>query len=95
MNYRPVPSENSVENPNSKDWSVDTIYQYEHFKSMAGLKPVYWINDKNDYKKIVSVLKGKYPSNAQDQLVWRDMIIGKAVYKTASKHIVNQLLRMN
>lgn len=36
-----------------KNWSVDMIYKYEHFKSMPYKDVVYWINSKEDILKVL------------------------------------------
>ena len=35
------------------NWSVTTIYNYQHFKSMPQKEVVYWINSKNDYITVI------------------------------------------
>lgn len=44
LNYNPV---------NSQKWNVETIYQYQHFKSMGDLVPVFWLNSKEDTKLVL------------------------------------------
>lgn len=44
----------NYDQPNSGDWSVDTIYKYQHFRSMPDENTVLWLNDK---KEVASVLK--------------------------------------
>jgi hypothetical protein len=94
VNYMPEPSKVSLINTFSNNWSVKTIYQYEHFKSMNGLKPVHWINNSNDYFKVVDVLKGKDLSVSRDQQKWKDRIIGEDLYKNASQNLVQELLNL-
>jgi hypothetical protein len=94
VNYRPEPSQISLENPNSKNWSVETIYQYEHFKSMAGLDAVYWITKKSDFKNIPDLIKNKNKEAEKDQMAWRNKVIGENVYKHASKQMVKELLSL-
>ena len=36
-----------------KKWSIKTIYNYQHFKSMPEKDVVYWINKKEDYTTII------------------------------------------
>jgi hypothetical protein len=36
------------------NWSVTTIYTFQHFKTMEGLDPVYWINSKEDWELLVN-----------------------------------------
>lgn len=37
-----------------RNWSVDMIYKYEHFKSMPYKDVVYWINSKEDILKVLN-----------------------------------------
>jgi hypothetical protein len=36
-----------------RNWSVKTIYNFQHFKSMPDKDVVYWINSKKDFTKII------------------------------------------
>jgi len=44
LNYNPVVSDK---------WSVQTIYKYQHFRSMPSKKAVYWINHASEIFKII------------------------------------------
>jgi len=37
------------------DWSVKTIYSFQHFKSMPSKDVVYWVNNKNDFLKQIEL----------------------------------------
>jgi len=95
VNYRPEPSEASLEIPYAKNWNVKTIYNYEHFKSMQGLDPVYWISCKEDFTKITDVVLNGAMSKAKDQNEWRNRIIGKDLYKHSSQRMVEELLNLS
>jgi len=44
-----------------KHWSVKTIYNFQHFKSMPKRDVVYWINSKEDYVEIIKkCIKNKH-----------------------------------
>ena len=38
----------------AKNWSVKTVYAFQHFRSMKSLKPVFWINSKEEYKDVLN-----------------------------------------
>ena len=77
---------------NAKNWSVDTIYKFQHFRSMGELNAVIWLNSKEE---IINVLnqtlelnnyKMKYEGDK-----WLNLI---ANYReSSSKKIVNHLLK--
>jgi len=94
VNYKPVPSAQSPKDNHTKNWSVKTIYQYEHFKSMQGLNPVYWINKKEDFKNILKIIQTKTHSNREDQLLWRHKIIGEQHFKNSSRLLVDELVNL-
>jgi hypothetical protein len=94
VNYMPNPSIASLEMPYAKNWSVKTIYQYEHFKSMEGLEPVYWINNEKEFEIIPKLITQKKPRKLRDQKIWRDKIIGKNLYKNASQKLVEELVKL-
>ena len=95
LNYMPEVEISTLEHINAKNWSIKTIYKYEHFRSMDGLKPVYWINARNDFKNIPLKIV-KYDEKEQaDQKKWRDKIIGEMLYKQASTNLVNELSKLN
>lgn len=35
-------------------WSVDTIYKYQHFRSMPSQKAVYWFNNKTEIPEVIT-----------------------------------------
>lgn len=94
INYMPKPSKLALQIPYAKNWSVKTIYQYQHFKSIGDLKPVYWINKAEDFKKIPEILNQKNRTEQNDQKLWRDKIIGENIYKDASKKLLEELLNL-
>ena len=94
VNHMPKPSEDITRIPNSKNWSVENIYKYEHFKSMEGLTPVHWINSTEDYLKIIEIIKSKDPKIERDQRTWRNRIIGEHIFENSSNLIVDELLSL-
>ncbi|GAB1309275.1 hypothetical protein KH5_19580 [Urechidicola sp. KH5] len=50
FNYNPVKNDK---------WKVEKIYEYQHFRSMGNLKPVIWLNRKEDIKNtLIQVMQG-------------------------------------
>jgi len=71
-----------------KDWSVKTIYQFQHFKSMPNRNAVIWLNNK---KEIVDKITFE-ESNNLDMIQWKEIVIGD--YKNASGKI-QQTIKVN
>ncbi|WP_396187066.1 hypothetical protein [Flavobacterium sp.] len=69
------------ENKTVKDWSVKTIYQFQHFKSMPNKEAVIWLNNKAE---IVEKLTKQNDQITSMQL-WKKIVIGD--YNEASKRI--------
>lgn len=69
------------------NWTVDTIYRFQHFKSMPDEDAVIWINSKAEMasKITTGIATGMNPK----MNVWVDSIIGD--YKNASEKIKAQL----
>jgi hypothetical protein len=78
LNYNPVPS---------KEWNIDTIYQFQHFKSMGRLHPVLWLNSKEEIPNILNCI---FDNPMIDNIQWIDII---AEFRAeASLNIANTLL---
>lgn len=61
------------EEQNEVNWSVNTIYQFQHFRSMPDKKAVFWLDEKADILKIIK----SYPDFNFDQMKrWSEIIIG-------------------
>ena len=75
---------------NGVNWSVDEVYQYQHFRSMQGLNAVVWINSSDD---IIDVLKQIKEGTilAEDKEAWFAKIV-KQPYEENSKLIAKSLL---
>jgi hypothetical protein len=78
--------------PHAKNWSVKTIYEFQHFKSMGTLQPVFWLNSK---KSIIDVLNKAFDADENSKEVkdgqkWLDLVANKR--KEASFNIVNLLI---
>lgn len=61
------------ENP---DWSVDTVYQFQHFRTMQGLEPVGWINNVSDIVPLVMQSVEDPSSVGRDRKLWMERVAG-------------------
>ena len=81
LNYNPVISNH---------WSVETVYNFQHFRSMKGLDAVGWINSSEEIKsKLMQILEGKL-NIAPDKLKWMQIINRKPINK-CSQLIANEI----
>ena len=71
----------------NKEWSVNTIYQFQHFRSMPDKKCVIWWNKKSELSHIIEKDMKSYSSTAVTN--WLVKVIGDK--KNASKNISNVL----
>ena len=71
----------------NKEWSVNTIYQFQHFRSMPNKNCVIWWNEKNELSHIIEKDMKSYSSTAVKK--WLVKVIGDK--KNASKNISNVL----
>ncbi len=95
LNYRPDHKQYTELTPRKEKWNIQTIYKYEHFKSMQNLNPVFWINQISDFSKIMNKIN-KFDKNVKrDQKLWRDKIIGESLYKNASQNLTNTIKKLN
>ncbi len=70
-------------NKTVNDWSVKTIYNYQHFRSMPDSDAVIWLNAKEE---IVSKITFQKKCKAS-MLEWKDLVLGD--YKNSSRDIQN------
>jgi hypothetical protein len=73
------------------NWSVEKVYNFQHFRSMGKLDAVGWFNNKEEIKeKIITGLN--YPDTiAKDKKAWMEVIVNHPLEDNA-KLIANQLL---
>lgn len=69
------------ENKNVKDWSVKTIYQYQHFRSMPSNNTVIWLNSKEEIVEKITFKK----NCSLDMIQWKELVLED--YKKASVNI--------
>jgi hypothetical protein len=60
------------ENKKELDWSVHTIYQFQHFRSMPSKDAVIWLNKKEEI--VDKVTNGEYGTGLVQQ--WKKIVIG-------------------
>jgi hypothetical protein len=74
-----------------KLWSVKTIYQFQHFCSMANLQGVVWLNSKEEINLVINQILNEPEKMAKDKGKWRDSIVLSPL-KESSKLIAEQLV---
>lgn len=76
---------------NSQNWSVETIYKFQHFRSMHGIDAVGWLNGKEDIKgKIIAVLENP-DKVGSERKKWLEVVVSHPLDQ-ASVLIANELL---
>ncbi len=69
------------------NWSVDTIYKFQHFRSMPSQKSVFWLNDPAE---IAEVIQSTMNRPKTDINKWFEVVV--AYPDTASSQIIKELL---
>ena len=77
--------------PFAENWSVETIYRFEHFKSMDGLDAVVWIESKEEIAQKVAQALAVPGQVATDRKKWLKVITDgrKNVGKSIAEHLTN------
>ena len=60
------------ENKNKPDWSVKTIYQFQHFRSMPNKEAVIWLNNKSEI--VEKLIRSGHKSIFMQQ--WTSIVVG-------------------
>lgn len=76
------------ENKKNKAWSVQTIYQFQHFRSMPNKKAVIWLNSKTEIVAKLTVEK----KCSLEMLQWKELVLED--YKNSSVKI-REILKIN
>ncbi|GGD84739.1 CDP-glycerol glycerophosphotransferase family protein [Planktosalinus lacus] len=76
------------ENKTVPGWSVKTIYQFQHFRTMPKSQAVYWLNDKNEISEMLQ--KIEYAKVQKGMELWKMAVLGD--FQNASNKI-NKLLK--
>tara|TARA_R110001599_G_scaffold97556_5_gene251557 strand:- start:420 stop:1838 length:1419 start_codon:yes stop_codon:yes gene_type:complete len=74
-----------------KNWSVEMIYQFEHFKSMENLDAVGWINNPSDFYPLLKKALNTPNLIATDRKLWLKRIIQHPLEKN-SINLANLIL---
>lgn len=69
------------------NWSVKTIYNYQHFRSMPSKKAVYWLNSKEEIPQMVQQTI-QNPNTRINE--WFKVVVNHE--RTASQNIIKELL---
>ena len=75
----------------AKEWSVKTIYAFQHFKSMEGLDAVNWVNSKNEIQNLLNKVLHTPELCSPDRKKWLEVITG--LKKDVSKNVVEILTK--
>jgi len=67
------------------DWSVKTIYQFQHFKSMPNNNVILWWQQKEEMNQLLSDLKWNSSTN-----IWIEKVLGD--YNFSSNKIINSII---
>jgi len=78
INYDHVPD---------KNWSVNTIYRYQHFRSMPSKKAVYWLNSKEEISQLMTEVVSNKKTDIAD---WFKIVVNHV--DTASDKIIKELV---
>jgi hypothetical protein len=70
-----------------QNWSVKTIYKYQHFRSMPSKKAVYWFDHKNE---IAATINSAIEIPHTEIKAWYDVVVHHT--ETASERILNELM---
>ena len=70
-----------------KNWSVNTIYRYQHFRSMPSKKAEYWLNSKEE----IAQLMAEVVSHPKTEIAeWFEVVVNHV--DTASDKIIKELV---
>lgn len=75
----------------STDWSVNSIYRYQHFRSMGKLDAVGWLNSRSEIIEKVSKALNEPATLGKDRKKWMEIIVNHPL-ESSSKIIAEQLL---
>jgi hypothetical protein len=71
-----------------KNWSVDTIYKYQHFRSMTSKNAVYWLDDR---KEITVLIKKAINQSKTKIKEWFNIVVEHS--ENSSEKIINEIFR--
>lgn len=83
LNYNPV---------NNSSFKVERAYNFQHFRTLAGIDAVGWVNNKNEIGDLVERAINKPEIIAVDRLVWLKRVV-KHPIADCSLSIVNAIIK--
>lgn len=83
----------NYDQPDSKKWSVKTIYQFQHFRTMGELEPVYWLNGKKQIRDLLYQLGRKHIKN-KEMNDWIEKIIPYKFRERSPEIILEQIKKI-
>jgi hypothetical protein len=77
--------------PSTQNWSVKTIYKYQHFRTMDGMDAVIWLHSRDEIAaKLFQALQNPH-SVAKDRRKWLEKVV-KFPLEASSENIARALL---
>jgi hypothetical protein len=83
----------NYDQPFSSAWTVKVVYRFQHFRSMADLKAVEWINTKEEIALKIRAALSDPDSVSPDRLVWLRRILS-ADFELASSKIAKLFISL-
>lgn len=84
INYDPV---------NFSTFKVKDVYEFQHFRSMSGIHPVGWINNRLDFKEKIQIALDNSEKIGTDRLQWMQKIV-KYPLQNNSKNLVQEIFSL-
>lgn len=75
-------------------WDIDRTYRFQHFKTMAGLDPVGWINSAEEIESKIDLAIYQPEKIGPDRLKWKKKIFFEQENVLASQRIADWLLSL-
>ena len=65
----------------AENWSVDTIYKFQHFRSMDGLDAVIFVNSPEEWREKLDEIVSNNMITSKGSKLWREKIIQHPLHK--------------
>jgi hypothetical protein len=76
------------------DWSVNKIYQFQHFKSMGNWNAVGYINSPNEILTLVREAMNNPDKVAPDRKLWFDKIVEHSLERSSAERVADAFLSL-
>ncbi len=73
---------------NDTNWTVTTIYQFQHFRTMPNQPAVFWLNDKREISNLIKKITFAEVKDGMD--LWKKTVLGDFQYASIR---INKLLK--